>query len=74
MKLFLAQVALYTFICWNVREVAQGGLQGALVSDAFIATLNYWIVRDIVRKGRSKFFWYLAASLVGTWIGVRWLQ
>lgn len=72
MKLFWSQTLLYVAICVNVAAVSHGHMGAALLTDAVIASLNFWIIRNITSTddARSTFLYYLSASLVGTAVGV----
>jgi hypothetical protein len=70
--MFIVQLAFYTILCINYRAVAQANILWSVISDFFIASMNFLIIRKIAKSGNSMvLFWgYGFGSAVGSVVGI----
>ena len=73
--LFLIQVVLYGLLCINYRSVAEAHYNLAAVSDFTIASLNFFVIRKIVKSDEALHQWvgYVLGSVAGSYLGI-WLS
>lgn len=71
--LFFTQLALYLLVCVNYRAVAQTNYWLTAVSDFFIASIAFFVIKKIA-KDESKNIWlwlgYALGGVVGSVCGV----
>lgn len=66
------QFALYLLLCVNFRAVAQADLSVALISDAAIAAMQFFVLRRIAKADEPTYLFagYVAGSVLGTAAGI----
>lgn len=67
-----SQSAIYSLATVNIRAVAARDFPTALLTDAALATLVYFVIRRVAREPASVVPWlgYLVGSLIGTAVGM----
>lgn len=71
-KMAAIQFALYLIICINLRAVAQADYLVAIISDAGIAAMQFFVLRNIAKSDEPLhlFAGYVTGSVLGTAAGI----
>ena len=66
------QFGLYLLLCVNFRAVAQADMGVALISDAAIAAMQFFVLRRIARAEEPTYLFtgYVLGSVLGTAAGI----
>ena len=66
------QFGLYLLLCVNFRAVAQADIGVALISDAAIAAMQFFVLRSIARADEPTYLFtgYVLGSVLGTAAGI----
>lgn len=69
------QFGLYLLLCVNFRAVAQADLGVALISDAAIAAMQFFVLRRIAKAEEPTYLFtgYVLGSVLGTAAGI-WIS
>jgi uncharacterized membrane protein YfcA len=75
LTLFCIQIVAYTIFCINYRAVAEAHYHTAAISDAGIASLNFFVIRKIAHGQDNVHQWagYTLGSVVGSYVGI-WIS
>lgn len=70
--LFLAQMCSFAIIALNYRAIAQAQYLWSILTDLFVATISYFVVKKIAKSKDSIWQWigFAIGSAVGTVIGI----
>ena len=70
-----AQGALFAFLCVNFRAIAEADYAVALISDAIIASMQFFVIRRIAQGDEQvhRFAGYVVGSVLGSWLGI-WIS
>ena len=70
--LFAVQIVSFCILCINFRAIAQAHYHTAAVSDFFIASIQFFIIKRIANSDDSMQHWvgYTLGSVVGSYLGI----
>ena len=70
-----AQTALFALLCVNFRAIAGADYAVALISDALVAWMQFFVIRRIVQDDDQahRFAGYVVGSVLGSWLGI-WIS
>lgn len=68
----VVQFGLYLLLCVNFRAVAQADMGVALISDAAIAAMQFFVLRSIAKAEEPTYLFsgYVLGSVLGTAAGI----
>ena len=66
------QFGLYLLLCINFRAVAQADMGVALISDALVAAMQFFVLRRIAKADEPTYLFtgYVLGSVLGTAAGI----
>jgi hypothetical protein len=72
LTLSIIQIVLYSILCMNFRAVAEGHYHEAALTDFFIASMNFFVIRKIAQSTDSIYQWigYVSGSVIGSYLGI----
>ena len=70
-----AQTALFAILCVNFRAIAEADYAVALISDALVASMQFFVIRRIAQDDDQahRFAGYVVGSVLGSWLGI-WIS
>ena len=70
-----AQTVLFAILCVNFRAIAEADYATALISDALVAAMQFFIIRRITQGDEQthRFAGYVIGSVLGSWLGI-WIS
>lgn len=70
-----AQTALFAILCVNFRAIAEADYAVALISDALVAAMQFFVIRRITQGDEQahRFAGYVIGSVLGSWLGI-WIS
>jgi len=70
-----AQTALFAILCVNFRAIAEADYAVALISDALVASMQFFVIRRIAQDDDQahRFAGYVIGSVLGSWLGI-WIS
>jgi len=70
--LFAVQVVSFAVLCVNFRAIAQAHYHTAAVSDFFIASIQFFVIKRIADSDSSVKHWvgYTLGSVAGSYLGI----
>jgi len=71
----LAQLGLFALLCVNFRAIAEADYAVALISDALVASMPFFVIRRLAQGGDQahRFAGYVIGSVLGSWLGI-WIS
>ena len=73
--LFFIQILMYAIWCVNFRAVADAHYDTAALSDFMIASMNFFVIKNIANSQDNLHQWagYALGSVVGSYLGI-WIS
>jgi outer membrane lipoprotein SlyB len=68
--IFLLIWLSYTLIAYNTRVVSAGHYLPTVITDALIALVGFYLVKQIVVGGMGDLAWYIAGAMAGGVSGI----
>ena len=70
-----AQAVLFAILCVNFRAIAEADYAVALISDALVASMQFFVIRRISQGDEHfhRFGGYVIGSVLGSWVGI-WIS
>lgn len=68
---FFIQFFVYGFLCWNIRAVANAWILNVIISDTFIAFMQFTLIKKVAEaKTKSAMAGYVIGGVCGSVVSV----
>jgi hypothetical protein len=76
MTIFILIWLSYTLIAFNTRVVSAGRYMPTIITDALIAVVGFYLIKEIAVGGGRDLAWYVAGAMAGgasgIWASKKW--